>query len=399
MTASLFVIGCGKEKEATPTPVTPAPPVASFGAPPTEEECREFGKKLEAAVAAGDVGTVRRLYRLDDLVERCFSSLNVPPVARRKFVAFFRDTGGTQLPEQLIDATTKGERFTFLRVRMVEGRPCIVMRQIHLQRGGNYHEIFLARYPDGEIAVEDYRLMTTGEKMSQTLRRFFLSVAAADGQVDLATLSPTEKAYLTHLSKLEKLILASRQGRFGDVLATYDQLPTELQKDKTFLLLALGAAQTESKEQYLRVLERFRTYHPDDPALDLHLVDYYWVKKQYKEALKYLERLNQAVGGDPNLLGMRALALVELGLYAEARVEAEKAIQQEPKLETPYWMRIAAAIKEKNYADALTWLKKVVERCEISLDEGAMRATPNFAEFAKSPQFDEFWKWYRSRGK
>ena len=51
------------------------------------------------------------------------------------------------------------------------------------------------------------------------------------------------------------------------------------------------------------------------------------------------------------------------------------------------------------YADALTWLKKVVERCNVKVTERTMRTRANFAGFVKSPQFDEFWTWYRSRGK
>jgi hypothetical protein len=62
-----------------------------------------------------------------------------------------------------------------------------------------------------------------------------------------------------------------------------------------------------------------------------------------------------------------------------------------------YWARITVALKEKDHADTLAWLKKIVEKCAMEFED--LMKLDDYAEFVKSPQYAEWLKWYRGRKK
>src|SRR5262249_28440975 len=136
-----------------------------------------------------------------------------------------------------------------------------------------------------------------------------------------------------------------------------------------------------------------------DPAVDIVSIDYYVLKKQFKEALDCVERLDKAVGGDPYLFVLRANLLLESGQFTDAIAAVDKALKQEPKLEEAYWSRITIALKEKKHGDTSVWLKKAVEELNLTLNEEEMRNTPEYQPFLQSPEYREFRRWYEKRKK
>jgi tetratricopeptide (TPR) repeat protein len=400
ITIVLVITGCGK-KQTISTAVAPAPPVAdNLGPPPTEDEAREFGQQLEAAVRAGDKATVNQLYRSMDFAERTVNNLGLPARVQKGVKEGFANSWGTDWTNQIIGIVLKGGKFTFLRVRMKDDHPRVLIRLLLPAQGGlNYQEIILARFPDGKLGAEDLHIYLTGEMLSQTCRRLILQLTAGIDPGFLARLSGSEGVFAKNLPRFSSLSTAIRQGRYKEALTTYRQLPVELQEDKLILIMGLNASQKENPEEYIRLLGIFRQKYPDDPAIDLMSIDYHYFKKEYDKGLLCLERLNKAVGGDPYLLVLQGNLMSEAGRYPEAKTEIEKAVQQEPTLEEAYWARITVSFKEKNHPDTLTWLKKVVEKCKVTVDEKEMGKNAEYAAFVKSPQFQEFWKWYQGRNK
>jgi hypothetical protein len=393
-----FAGGCEKKSVTTPA-VTPAPVTVPAGLPISEDEGSAFGKKLEAAILAGDKATAGRLIRLEELAERSVSDLNLSAPLRSGFLSGFNSGGRDQLTNQLSDIVQKGGKYTFLRVRTVDNRLRVLMRLILPIGGVNYHDITLTRFADGPVGAEDIHVMASGEMLSQTFRRLLLQIMAEKDQGLLAKLTGAEQVYTAHLPKVQSMMLAVQQGRNQEALRIYHQLPAVLQKDKEFQLTAIRAAQSDRNAEYLELLESFRQNNPNDPASDLMSLDYFLLKKQYDKALDCLGRMEKAVGGDPYLLVFRANALVAAGRYADARAEAEKAVQQEAHLVPAYWARIMVALKEKNHPDTLAWLKKIVEECGMRINEAYIKTNADYAAFAKSPQFVEFQKWYKARTK
>jgi thioredoxin-like negative regulator of GroEL len=378
------------------TNISPAPAV-NFGPPVTEAECLEFGKKLEAAIAAKDKDAALRLMRIEDLMQRSLSDLDIPPGPRNAMMQGFRKAGTGQVTDILIDAMDKGGHYRFLRVQTVDGRLRALMRLFHPEQGVNYHGITLARFPDGQIASEDMHIMVSGEMLSQTFRRLILPFVAEQNRGLLERLGGAERLYTKHMGDIQALTAAARAGKAKEAMTIYSRLPPELLKDKSLHLIALNATRQGDEADYTALLESYRRNHPNDPSIDIMSIDYFIMKKQYDEALQCLRRADRAIGGDPYLLMMQGTVLADAGKLGEAKAALEEAIAQEPTLENAYWSRVTVALKAKDHADAMAWLKKVVEKCNVTLDEEAMKKIDEYAEFVKSPQFKEVLDWQKAR--
>jgi tetratricopeptide (TPR) repeat protein len=272
------------------------------------------------------------------------------------------------------------------------------MRLISQEGAVAYHDIQLMRYPNGEIGVEDVMVVASGEMLTQTLRRIALPLTATlQGATD--RLNESDRLFVQHMNDFTKMTDDLQNGRNKEALARFQKMPAELQKNRFAQLLAIRAAQDGDEALYLAELERYRKNHPNDPAIDILSLDYYFLKKQYKEMFAALDRLDKSVGGDPYLTVLRGSALTEMGKLGEARATIEKAIEAEPTLEQAYWGRLLVSLKEKKPADTLTWLKKMKQSTGAAIDAESIANNAEFAEFVKSPQFAQFKTWLATQPK
>lgn len=397
--AACLCAGCGK-KGPNPDDPGPAPPVAAHVGPPlTDEDYREFGRKLEKAVAEGDTAELGRLIRVMDLFERSISDLDLSASMRKGVMAGASQQSG-QFAGQIAEVVKNGGSYTLVRVRTVDGRKKALFRLLFSEGGVNYHEYTLARYPDGLVGTEDLYIYLAGEPITQTFRRTLLGLLAGQDRGLVGRLSGPDQAMAKNVKVLIGMTTDIRNGRFKEGLAAFRKLPPELQKNKVFQIFAIQAAQgTGDDAEYLAAMERFRRDHPDDPAAELMSIDYFTLKKQYDEVLKAVDRLDRAVGGDPYLDVLRSSALAEAGRFRDAAAAAEKSVKGNPKLPLAYWTRVSVALKEKNHKDTLAWLKKGVEAGVIRIDLDNIRTSAEYAVFAKSPEFKELTAWLAKREK
>jgi tetratricopeptide (TPR) repeat protein len=126
-------------------------------------------------------------------------------------------------------------------------------------------------------------------------------------------------------------------------------------------------------------------------------IDYLFLKNKFDDLIQCLDRIDQAVGGDPYLNVLRGNAHAAAGRFAAARTAHEAAIKAEPDLTEAYTARISLALMEKNHEDTLKWLKAVVEQRGIQIKD--LTKVPEYAEFVTSPQYPEFKQWYAERQK
>ena len=387
-------VGCQKKNVPAPDAAGPAPAATHTGDPLTEADCLAFGRDLEKAVANGDTMAVERLLRFGDMVERSVSDFGLNTDEKKGLMLGVNTISG-QMIADFIEPVKNGGSYTVLRTHTVDGRPRVLLRLLGPDGALNYHDFSLVRYADGQIATDDVYIYLSGEPFSQTLRRVLAGLLG-----EMKGRGKPEGPRTRHLQDLQSMVAQLRNGQAKEALATFRRLPAELQKDKVFRLLAIQAAQeTNDDDEYITEIEAFRKDHPDDPAGDLVSLGYDILKKKYDEALKGLERLDKALGGDPYLGVMRAGVFVEAGKFKEAREAAEKAIADDPKLAPAYRGRVTIALRENNNADALTWLKKMAEATPEAVDADALKADPDFAGFVASPQFAQFKTWLAQRKK
>jgi tetratricopeptide (TPR) repeat protein len=374
----------------------PAPPVKNQGAPVTEGDARQFAAQLSRALTAGDMAEVDRLLHLMDLVERLAGDLGLPAAAQGEFLKGARTSlqrGG--FAQQIRKATADGGSYELLRVHPVNGQGRALFRMVTTDGSINYHDYTLARFPNG-VGMEDVYVYASGELLSQTVRRIVtpLLVASRGGFLGKGP----DNEYVSNFPTLQAMMKAAQEGQWAQAAADYRRLPQQMQDNKAILVLYMQTvAQGEelTEKDYLAAMEKFRKLFPDDPALNFISIDYYFLKKRYDDALKAVDGLDRAIGGDPYLGALRAGLLVEARRYDEARPLAEKAIQAAPTVANAYGIRLLVSLREKNFVDTLQWLKKLVQACNAPMDD--LPGNPEYAEFVRSPQYREWLAWYRAR--
>lgn len=370
--------------------------------PLNEKDHEEFGRKLETAVAKGDKAALDQLIPITGLFELAIADLELVPKMRQSLMTEVEKSKSKfSFRDELLGEIKKGGKYTLLRTRMVEGRQRVTMRLTGSDDDLNYHEFLLRRDANGRVVAEDIYIFMTGEMLSSTLRRLVFNLLPAGGaQGLLEKLKGADQAYLNSLRDVMRFSTAAKAGRNKDAMAIYRKLPEELQNDKAMILMAIMVAQkADDDDEYLAGMERFRKAYPKDPAIDFISIDYYVLKKQYGKAIESIQRVEKAVGGDPYLQILTAVVLNQSGKAAEAKPLVEKAVQADPKLAFGYWVRVTISLGEKNHADTLTWLKKIVETGIAEIDADSIQKADGYAEFAKSPEFQKLKKWLAERKK
>jgi tetratricopeptide (TPR) repeat protein len=404
LTVAALASGC--KKPDSPTPPAADPPsstpsaVADPNAPLTDKDYEDFGRKLEAAVAVGDKPVVDQLFRMTEIMVRVDRelNLNLSPIDREGLRVSAERSGG-RVGADAIAAVREGGGYSFLRVHTADGQRLVLMRVITPDDGLTYHEITLARYPDGQVATYDLRDFVKGETLGYRFRRSTLGFVAEKDQAAFDRLSPNDQLHTKHSGTVLAMYEDTLAGRHKEALAKFRSLPGGVQRDHVVQLVAIQAARQLSDEEYLTELERFRRNHPGDAAAEIASLDYFMHKRQCDEALASIDKLDKRVGGDPYLSVIRSEALADAGRYPEARAKAEQAIKDAPKLPQAHWGRVNVAVKEKNHEDTLAWLTSYAEVSGAILAPAALEREPTFAEFVKSPQFQELKRWAAEQGK
>lgn len=190
---------------------------------------------------------------------------------------------------------------------------------------------------------------------------------------------------------------AIQQGRKKDALRLLDDLRPETKTVKMVMLMRCQAAQGADEQTYLATLEQFRTLFPNDPCLDLQLIDYYSITKQPDELEKTIDRLDKAVGGDPYWNYIRASQATERGDRAEAERLGRLVIEQEPNFKPAYYFLVGLSLRDGQHEETLEWLKRIHEKLGTTFKD--LTTVQEYAGFVKSPQYKEWLKYLEEEAK
>jgi len=344
---------------------------------PTDEQCLEFAQRIEETINAGDPTFFNRSLDANALLSRVVKGLKNSKMlklySRKGFAADLRKN---RLGETLCQALGDSGNYKLLRIRRAEDGPRAIFRQLTVDGGLGYHELFLIQTRRGKVKIADIYFYTSGERLSRTMRRLYLIARRAGG---MGRHTPSLKTMIEHL----------KGGRYDEALAFYRSLPAALRKEKDFLMLRLRCvterpAAEENNAEYLEVLTDFRKYYPDDPCLDLMLIDFHLTREEYQQSFRCLDRLDERVGGDPYLDVMRGNIHLIRGDLAQAGRLYNQALREERGLTDAYDGLLAISLQEKNFEEAARIL--TMFESEFGIDLADLRRQPDYAEFLRSAE-------------
>ncbi len=276
----------------------------------------------------------------------------------------------------------EGGKYKFLRVHKKDGQTYALFR-ITGGPGLNYHDHFLSADEDGSIRIQDTYIYLAGENVSALMGR-----AAAMGMGISAALTTNSKDAGIQAAFTQ----AIRSGRPAEALGEYEKLSAPVKREKLMLLMRLDALfQLGDMSAYLKAIEEYCDLYPDDPSLDLIVLNGLVLSGKYEELRHALDRLQAQVGEDPYLDILRANSFASEGHFVRAKALAISALDREADLQDGYWVLINVALGERSF-DEVTRLFTILHD-KWGIYPTDLETVPRYAEYVKS---DAYKVWLKS---
>ena len=395
-----------QEKSAKTSQAKPGPRSQAVSKPAPQGQLpdgdwRAFGSQVALAIKSGNVSALNDLIDWDALFNTTLKGIEVTPKLRQDLTlglknGLSRESG---FSGQIVKNSREGGTFDFLKVREDKNRQAILFRLIQSAGSGGvaYFEFIPEKSADGKIRATDIYVFSSGEFLSEMLRRGILPVIANENRTFLDKLLTGERDYISDLPKFSETAQLIGQGKMKEGLALIQGMKPETRKQKAVFLLRLRAAQASDENEYAATLDEYRKLFPTDPGLDLLSISYYTTKKDFKQALECINRVETAVGGDPYLNVTRAALCDVQGNHDEAKRLARLATEKEPTLLPAYFELLGVSLIQKNHDDTLAMLKEIDQKFQLKLND--LSKVPEYADFVKSPQYKQWLEYRDQKGK
>ena len=314
--------------------------------PATEEEALRYAEQFIDAVEKPNVARASMMVDWDGIFERATAGTSVSPQLRAAFVRGARSTTQTSAyVRHLVNVAEQGGKISLLRIRGNYGERRVILRVLPADGGVNYNELILTRDAAGFVRASDIYAYANGEFFSDTVRGMFLSTLNAEPNLIERLLGRNSEMVET-AGYYRELTEKSLAGKNEEVVDLVKRLPPRLRKERQVLVMYVSASSRLDAGQYQSALDEMRATYPNEPGLDLMLIDGYYVMKKYDDALDAIDRLDRAVEGDPYLDTWRASIFLQKGDVDEALRFAGQAERREPALVT-YTESIRSAALER----------------------------------------------------
>jgi len=394
LTAAAILLGSSRPRNVVGADSPAARPAQAVSA----EDAQQWATAFQQAVRTQDVDTVNQLLDWDALIAKTTALENASPKVKQLREAFSRGVKQASIsPEtgfaHMMSASLEGfGDYRPLHMHRTGDQQRALFRLIVANGTVNYHDFILSRSPSGKVVATDFYVFAIGEYYSQFLRRGFLPLLHQSGGDSTAALAGPEKDFVAHAAQIGQMGVDVQKKNWQKVLDAYKRLPPSVQASKFVLPMRLLAAQSLDMKEYLATIDDLQKYFPNDPMVNMILIDGYTLREQYGKALEACDQLDKAVGGDPYLKSLRAGVLVKQNKLDAARDMAKKAVVEEPTLLRGYLGLIEISLNRHDFVDTLVWIKKAEG---LGIQFGNIPNAPAYADFVKSPQGKE---WLKSHG-
>lgn len=163
-----------------------------------------------------------------------------------------------------------------------------------------------------------------------------------------------------NLENLKALGLSQvRAGKKNDAIITYEQFVT-MDTSCTNELKILGDLYTDigKKDQAMSSYKKYLQKKSDDSKISLLVGNYELGKKNYKDAVKYLEEVSGKEAESAEFLSNYASASIQINDFAKANELLEEVSKVSPQDPAPVKMLYEIAVKQNDKSRAAVYLKK-----------------------------------------
>lgn len=354
-----------------------------------EKAAIEFVMGIQAGLETGDAEALDRAIDVDALATRALAGMDVTEEWKAGYRKGVKQDFSLGKPIA-VAVKAKGS-YTFLRYHTVDGQRRAIFRLV-ASGSYNYHDCLVESGADG-FRIVDVHVYTTGEWLSDTLRRMALGALAQEPGT-LGKLVGRENEYVKSLPQIQAMTSLRTQGKNAEALKIFDALPASVKKEKSVLIVRIGCAADVSAPEWTKALDDLKKAYPGDPCIAIHSIGPLILAKKFDEALKGYDAIDTSVGGDPYLQCRKADVWFSQGDLTKARECALKALEIDTSYAEAHWALVTIALKEKRWADVSSELTTIEKDLRIGLSNLSKAAL--YAEYVKTPEYET---WMKSRGK
>jgi tetratricopeptide (TPR) repeat protein len=364
------------------------------GAPVSDEEARQFGREMQQAVTTRNFDQFQELFdwRAFDAIVLDGLPLDDQELQSVREASVKR--GNTRIQkvfDNIVAVSDNGGSYEFLSVQDREHGKVAVFRLRHAEAGLNYHELCLVRRPGGVRCVDAY-VAFSGEHLSESVRRLII-VALPKEKPDLVSrLIGRDRDTWENAEALKEILAAHTAKDSQRVLRLFRKLPDSLRTTKLMLLMRLLAAANIDNDEYLQAIDDYVELYPNDPSLDLIMLDAYALRRQFTEAHRTVDRIDRAVGGDPYLRIHHLSFYVQEKNYPAAEKLIDELLGENPDDQGVHWLRVSMSLDKRQFDETARLLTEMEGRFGLVFED--LTTIPEYAEFVQSPAYR---KWM-SRG-
>lgn len=310
-------------------------------------------------------------YRKPLIDERRFVRVTLEPFRLEgdQFKQFDQANVGRLILQSMQQATlATGDTVAFLRMRSDQGRRTALFR-VSGSDGLNYLEWYVDTRANDEVIASDCMAYTTGELLSESLRRMWLpAVAEVDPQVKkhMGRRNRELAEHLTSIQSIQGLVAA---GQYEQAIRLYESLPDSVQEER-LAMIGIVNAYFESADEaaYLELLDRYVALHGTAKNFELMMIDVYLFREQYDKSIEMVDGLDQRVGGDPYLDLFRSNLWHMAGDYPKAKGLLDRAIRNDPATLDYYWTAIDQALAQEDWGRVTQMLDGLQAQGQALLD-------------------------------
>ena len=314
----------------------------------TKEESVTFAKEIETAIKKGDGNLLDNSFDKNEFIKR----MNLPNTANGK--GFSEGVSKKiNIGSQIVKALSDQDNFEFIKHYVKENKHHLIFRMFTTKDESlNYHDYEILK-AGGKCKIADAYIYLTGETIAETMHNMFNSLFQESLELD----KYTEDEKLKAINELKEVRVLMQKGNIDGAKKLYETLPNYLKKTKTALLINVIICSRLTISEYSEAIKEFKELFPDEPNMNLIMIDGYFLQKDYIKVLAAVNALDAQINKDPFLDYHRYLAYNLLEDKISSLSCLKRLVKNMPNFQKGYIELIAVDLKNKNNSEADSLIK------------------------------------------
>lgn len=289
----------------------------------TKEEAMDVARKIDSCISRKRPNYYNDLFDIPGMARK-IAKLADTKVSNSMLSGLRTGLQNARLGDKIIQSLGDGGHYQLVKYYEKDNTHHLLFR-LYSSDGMNYHDLELSKR-NGKAGIADMYIYMSGEDLSKTLTSLALSFAENSGK------SASKMDQLTEsVTRIRKKLMSND---YNQAMTYYNTLPEDIKDQRTIQLIYLQICKGLSDELYLKAMNDFQTRYPDDPNMNLIMIDAHIMEKEYGKALIDVDRLDDFIDKDPFLDFYRAMINNLAEQPEEARKHLEKLNKSNPEFET-----------------------------------------------------------------